>query len=204
MKRILGWALVAGVVVAGVAGCAAPKKSGQAAKPISHLASSGTGSQLSNQAKPSASKLVKQEKARAAGKLELARVLSSKEALHNEMAELGTCAGFFTALADMEKRTGVTTGMKPGVLFVQYIIGGSYLATKYASVEDAANPDAEKIRASMAVIQKMNDTAKATYVVLLKSPKDNAVALASQVKTCGTKSPLLTYVWSQMKPVKSK
>ncbi|MBL4838446.1 MAG: hypothetical protein JKY34_12800 [Kordiimonadaceae bacterium] len=204
MKQILVRALVAGVVVAGVAGCAAPKKSGQGTKPVSHQASSGTGSQPSNQAKPSASKLVKQEKARTEGELELARVLSSKKATRQELSELGTCAGTFTALANFEKITGTPTGLKPTTLFIQYLLGGSFLATKSANVAGTPKPDPEKLKVAMEILQKTIVRGQASYQVLLKDTKGNQVALTAQVKTCAAKAPMLTYILSQMKPTQSQ
>ena len=120
------------------------------------------------------------------------------------MSELGTCAGIFTALADFETTTGTPTGMKPTTLFIQYILGGSFLVTKYANVAGTSNADPEALRSTMAILQKTSETGKKSYEALLKDIKGNQVELTSQVKSCAAKAPLLSYILSQMKPAESK
>lgn len=110
MTWILGRTLVAGVIVLGMAGCAAPKNSGQTSKQVSGVPLT----QAPHQALPKKQVLQKKMSARETaeakkrGKKLIALVneaMSSKEVAYREMTVLAECSGFFAATGDSIKHT---------------------------------------------------------------------------------------------------
>ncbi len=98
MKRILGWALVAGIVIAGVAGCSAPKKSASAAQPGSSQASSqGSGLKATRMEdlSPEKRKKVQWQLEQVNALRAYKRGMASKEGALKEVSELATCSVFF-------------------------------------------------------------------------------------------------------------
>lgn len=98
MKRILVRTLVAGVVIAGVAGCSAPKKSASAAQPGSSQAS-GQGSGLKatrmEDLSPEKRKKVQWQLEQVNALRAYKRGMASKEGALKEVSELATCSVFF-------------------------------------------------------------------------------------------------------------
>jgi len=184
MTWILGRTIAAGVIVLGIAGCAAPKNAGQTSKQVSGVPSTQVPHQVLQKKKAPQKEMSARETAEAKerGKKLLALIneaMRSKDVAYREMTVLAECSGFYAATADAIKPIKGTETQQVSIFVVsaKFEMAAKLFALFYS-------------KTNKTIVNEKMAKARAFYLPVVRDMSTDKV-LNSRTKACREKAGLV-------------